>query len=180
MLAWIHYKLAVDTDVTSQHIFCTSICPSLLRGCLPRQLRVKVRDHIVHNSTALHLHSRLEWQETCNSWKTRKTRTPLSYLSRVSAGKWMEWRPKIVRRTVRRDIVTETRNVARAWNLHQGRILGDIKLEVLPPAENRPPVAFFYTLHQGCKHGRIQFHHLKLWRLGLGQDAHPVEFLPTG
>lgn len=68
--------LAVDTDVTSQHISCTSICPSLLRGSLPRQLRVKVRDHIVHNSTALHLHSRLERQETCNSWKTRKHAPP--------------------------------------------------------------------------------------------------------
>ena len=69
-------QLAVDTDVTSQHISCTSICPSLLRGSLPRQLRVKVRDHIVHNSTALHLHSRLERQETCNSWKTRKHAPP--------------------------------------------------------------------------------------------------------
>ena len=126
-------QLAVDTDVTSQHISCTSICPSLLRGSLPRQLRVKVRDHIVHNSTALHLHSRLERQETCNSWKTRKHAPPSAISAKcLLENEWNDVQ-KTVRRTVCRDTVRETQKLAYAWNLHQGRIFGDIKVDVPPP-----------------------------------------------
>lgn len=95
----------------------------------------------------------------------KETRTP----SAISAECLLEneWNDvqKTVRRTVCRgirDTVRETQKLAYAWNLHQGRIFGDIKVDVPPPTENRPPVAFFHALHQGCKHGRIQFHHLKL------------------